>query len=95
VTSFLVETYTSASAIADNRIRACLAGSAPAPASTPVRYLRSIFVPSDEMCLHLFEAGSAEAVREAIERVGLAADRIVEARLLWEAEDGAVNQEIR
>ena len=46
---------------------------------TSVRYLRSILIPGDETCLHLVEADSAEHVREAFERAGLAADRIVEA----------------
>jgi hypothetical protein len=38
---------------------------------TPVRYLRSIFVPDDETCYLLFEAASAEAVREAAQVAGL------------------------
>ncbi len=44
-----------------------------------VRYLRSILIPGDETCLHLVEANSVEHVAEAFERVGLTADRIVEA----------------
>ena len=44
-----------------------------------VRYLRSILIPGDETCLHLVEADSVEQVAEAFERVGLDADRIVEA----------------
>jgi hypothetical protein len=80
VTSFLVETYAPAAAgIADLGARARSARTTASPAGTPVRYLRSIFVPGDEMCFHLFDARSAEAVREAIERVGLSPDRIVEA----------------
>jgi len=47
---------------------------------TPVRYLRSIFVPEDEICFHLFEAGSAESVARAIDRADLRAQRIVEVR---------------
>jgi hypothetical protein len=46
---------------------------------TAVRYLRSILIPDDETCLHLVEADSAEHVAAAFERVGLKADRIVEA----------------
>jgi hypothetical protein len=38
---------------------------------TPVRYLRSIFVPEDETCYLLFEAASVEAVREAAQLAGL------------------------
>ena len=44
-----------------------------------VRYLRSILIPGDETCLHPVEADSVERVAEAFERVGLEADRIVEA----------------
>jgi Nickel responsive protein SCO4226-like len=44
-----------------------------------VRHLHTTFVPEDEMCLHVFEASSIEAVNEAMRRAALAADRIVEA----------------
>jgi hypothetical protein len=44
-----------------------------------VRYLRSIVIPGDETCLHLVEADSIEQVAQAFKRVGLKADRIVEA----------------
>ena len=37
---------------------------------TRVRFLRSIFVPEDEACFHLYEAVSADAVREAARRAG-------------------------
>ena len=43
------------------------------------RYLRSTYVPEDEICFHLFEAESVEAVREASLRASIAFDRIVEA----------------
>jgi hypothetical protein len=45
-----------------------------------VRYLRPILLPEDEVCLHLFEAPSADAVREASRRADLTFERIVEAR---------------
>lgn len=45
----------------------------------PVRFVRSIFVPEDESCFYLFEAPSAEAVRQAVHRARLRFDRIVEA----------------
>ena len=44
-----------------------------------VRYVRSILIPGDETCLHLVEADSAAQVAEAFDRIGLQADRIVEA----------------
>lgn len=43
-----------------------------------VSYLRSIFVPADETCFHLFEATSAQDVRAATEWARLSAQRIVE-----------------
>jgi hypothetical protein len=47
--------------------------------SGAVRYLRSIVIPGDQTCLHLVEADTAALVAEAFDRVGLQADRIVEA----------------
>jgi hypothetical protein len=46
---------------------------------TDVRFLRSIFLPPDETCLHLFEAPSPLEVTRAAARAGIRADRIVEA----------------
>jgi hypothetical protein len=80
VISFLVETYAPAAiALADTETQVRRAAVELTCAGTPVRYVRSIFVPGDEMCLYLFEAPSLEAVREASERAGLAPERIVEA----------------
>lgn len=49
---------------------------------TPVRYLRSTFVPAEEKCFCLFEGPSAEAVKEANERAGLPYERIHEAEFI-------------
>jgi hypothetical protein len=38
---------------------------------TPVRFLRSIFVPEDDTCFLLYEAPSARSVRQAAGRAGL------------------------
>jgi hypothetical protein len=46
---------------------------------TPVRYLRSIFVPDDETCFLIFEAGSADAVREVARRAALSFDHVATA----------------
>lgn len=46
---------------------------------TPVRYLRSTFIPGEEKCFCLFEGPSAEAVRTANDRAHLPYERIVEA----------------
>jgi hypothetical protein len=44
-----------------------------------VRYVRSIFVPDDETCFHLYKASSVEAVRQVGSRAGLRFERISEA----------------
>jgi hypothetical protein len=89
VTSFLVEAYApAATTVADIGRQARSVADEASRAGTPVRYLRSIFVPADEMCFHLVEAGSAEAVRETIERAGFSMDRIVEAHLWCDVEAG-------
>ena len=44
-----------------------------------MRYLRSIYVPEDETCFHLFESPSIEGVEEVGRRAGLVFNRITEA----------------
>jgi hypothetical protein len=44
-----------------------------------VRLLRSTFVPTDELCLHLFEAESAATVGEASRRAASEPARVVQA----------------
>jgi hypothetical protein len=44
-----------------------------------IRYLRTTFVPGDEVVLHMFEAPSAEALDDAGRVAALEYDRIVEA----------------
>ena len=46
---------------------------------TPVRDLRSTFVPGEARCMCLFEAKSPDAVRDVNESAGLPFTRIVEA----------------
>jgi hypothetical protein len=46
---------------------------------TPVRYIRSMFIPSESHCTCLFEAASADAVRDVNQRAGIPFTRIVEA----------------
>lgn len=43
-----------------------------------VRYVRSYLVPEDEMCMHVFEATSPDAVRRVASRAGIEVDRVVE-----------------
>jgi hypothetical protein len=45
---------------------------------TPVRYMRSIFVPEDETCFLLYEAASPDDVRVAIARADLSSDHVAE-----------------
>jgi hypothetical protein len=42
----------------------------------PVRFLRAIFVPEDDVCLFLYEGPSAEVVREAASRAQLRAPQV-------------------
>jgi hypothetical protein len=51
-------------------------------AGIPVRHLSTIHIPTDESCLCLFDAPSADALREAHERAGIDYERIVEAVLV-------------
>jgi hypothetical protein len=46
---------------------------------TPVRYIRSTFVPESGACLCLFEASNREAVTRVNEKAKLPFNRIVEA----------------
>ena len=48
-------------------------------AGKPVRYIRSTFVPGESRCMCLFEASSAELVRELNEQARIPFTRIVEA----------------
>ena len=46
---------------------------------TPVRYLRSTFIPGEDKCFCLFEGPSADVVKQANERAEIPFERIVEA----------------
>lgn len=58
--------------------RARTAAKSLAAEGTPVRHIRSVFVPEDEICLHFFEAPGRDAVVEASRRAQLSYERIVE-----------------
>jgi len=80
VTGFLVEVYASpAVALAEIQERARKAATDLSEAGRPARYVRSIVVPGDETCFHLFEASTVEIVREAASKAGISPQRIVEA----------------
>ena len=71
---FLVESYTPRSAaIGEIEARARRAAG-----DTPVRYVRSIFVRTDEICFHLLDAPEAGDVGDVMRAAGIAAQRIVE-----------------
>lgn len=46
---------------------------------TPVRYIRSTFVPESGACMCLFEASGAEAVKRVNEEAKIPFDRVTEA----------------
>jgi hypothetical protein len=78
---YLVEAYTPKRDREDLRslvARARKAAAAMRRDGFEVRYLRPILLPEDEICFHLFEAPSAEAVSEASKRAELVYERIVE-----------------
>lgn len=45
-----------------------------------VRYVRSTFVPGDEVCFHIFEADTAGDVVRVAAGLGIRLDRVAEAR---------------
>jgi hypothetical protein len=78
---FLLEFYTSragSAAVERGAERARLGAEQLTREGTPVRYVRSIFVPEDETCLIVYEAGSAEHVRLAAERAAVPVERVAE-----------------
>ncbi len=79
---FLLEVYVAAVLGADVEglaRRARAAAERLSAAGRPVRCLQSIFVPKDETCFFLFEAGTAEDVRETAERAELSLGRVSDA----------------
>ena len=80
MTRFLIEAYTPASVeIAKVETRAQRAADSLAEGGADVQYLGAIFVPEDEMCLHLLDAASVDVARDLVQRAGISPDRIVEA----------------
>jgi hypothetical protein len=78
---FLVEQYVSRSdltAVEDGSHRAHAAAEQMTREGVRVAYLRSIFAPDEETCFYLYEAGSADVVREAARRAELPAERVTE-----------------
>lgn len=67
------------SGLRDAAARARSATEAMTREGTPIRYLRAIFLGDDEVCFHLYEAGSSELVREASRRAAIPVERVTEA----------------
>jgi len=79
---FLVEFYVARSDgawVGPNADRARLAAEEVAREGTPVRWVRSIFVPEDEICFFLYEAETIEGVMRATQRASLGVERIAQA----------------
>lgn len=82
VAEFLLELYvprTDGVAVERSAERSRIAAEELTREGTPVRYLRSIFVPEDETCFFLYEAQSIDVVHEAARRAALTFERAAEA----------------
>jgi hypothetical protein len=79
--SYIVESYLSRARrgeLSSQATRARDAASALASEGQPVAYLRTAFVPEDEVCLHWFIAPSPAAVTEIARLAKLEFDRVIE-----------------
>ena len=78
--SYLVEVYVPRSRAAEARAAGRRADSAAEKLTregTPVRYVRTTFLPDDETCFHFFEASSAETVEEVSRRAQVGRARVI------------------
>ena len=83
MSTFLVESYSPReddAGLSATVARARGAARAMTSEGVRVRWLRTTFVPEDEICFLLFEAPCAEAVGEVSERASLGSVHIVEAK---------------
>lgn len=79
---YLAELYlprSGSSSLRETVARARTASEAMTREGTPIRYLRAIFLGDDEVCFHLYEAGSPELVLEASRRAAIPVERVTEA----------------
>ena len=78
----MVESYLPASRcdIDEVAVRARAAAEELAAEGASLRYVEAILVPEDEMCLLIYDAGSAALAREASRRAGIPFERVVETR---------------
>ncbi len=77
---YLVESYLPAdgTGIEEIDLRARLAAERLTGEGIPVRHVRSILVPEDEMCVLHYDAPSRAVAIEAAQRAGVISDRVVE-----------------
>lgn len=78
---FLLELYMSRAdcdALAVEATRARAAAEQQSRNGTPVRYLRSLFIPEEEICFQLYEAACADAVRDAARLAALRYEKLLE-----------------
>ena len=85
MTTFIAETFVPATRVeeveaATERLSRLDQTSTGVGAESTVRYVRSTFVPGDEVCFHVFEAASADAVVRVAADLGVRLDRVAEAR---------------
>jgi hypothetical protein len=81
VTEFMIELYVSridTDSVGRAAQRAQLAANAMTREGTPVRYLRSLHVVSDETCFLLFEAESIDVVRDLARSALLPVEHLAE-----------------
>jgi hypothetical protein len=82
VPSYVVEAYVSSlegGRLDDAAERAREAAAALAAEGRQIRFVRSTFLPTDEVGFFVFEAEIADVVRELAARAGITYERIVEA----------------
>jgi hypothetical protein len=80
--AYLVEVYVSTKGedeFDELAARASAAATSPACEGTAIRYLRSIFIPDDDICFHLYRAASLVDVSDALGRACLDHERVVAA----------------
>ena len=80
--SYVVEAYVSSlegGRLDDTAERAREAAAALAAEGRQIRFVRSTFLPTDEVGFFVFEAEIADVVRELAARAGITYERIVEA----------------
>ncbi len=80
--TFLVEAYEPRGhhgSLVESERRVRTAAAELSRSGTDVRYLRSIYVPADEMCFHVFEGASIDVVEEVGRLARRKFDRVTEA----------------